>query len=315
VSIFTRPIRHEPMSSDEAVRRYVEAVRREIEPDPMFRRRLRGTVVNRFVAEREGTARPIVRPSRMGRLGRACLYASLATALSVGGVMAASETAVPGEFLYPLKRSIEEMRMEVAPAHLRDDLAVHILAERIDELGTLVASGSYDRAADLAGEVRRTVDELAAAGGGAIADERIATQMARLDEALDHAPARTRAAIERAMGGAPGLIEDPANGRGNAHGGGDGQSPSRGNGNASGPGAADRPDDDPPGQVGRSPRPEPSPKPDPSADAEAPDRTAKPDRTENPDPTAKPDRAPKPDRTPKPEPTPEPSTSPEAEEP
>ena len=111
MSLFTRrPGSHVP--PDEAMRRYVELVRRDIDPHPLFRRRLRGTVVNRFVAQREGSAvarRP--RASRMGRLGRACLYASVATAISVGGVMAASESALPGGFFYPLKLSVEDMRL------------------------------------------------------------------------------------------------------------------------------------------------------------------------------------------------------------
>ena len=297
MSIFTRPIRPEPIASDEAVRRYIEAVRREIEPDPLFRVRLRGTVLNRFVAEREGSALPTAyRPTRMGRLGRACLYASLVTALSVGGVMAASETAVPGELLYPLKRSIEGMRLEVAPAHLRDELAVYALAERIDELGQLVDDGAWALAADLAGDVRETYEELVASTSGEVVDAKFAAQLARLDEALDRAPVRARAAIERAMGGAPGLQLHAAGEPGRSQGGAD--SESRGGGSGQGGGGpangTEPPEDDPPEQAGRTPRPERSP------DA---DRSPQPDRT------------PKPRPAPKPKPTPEPSMSPHGEAP
>jgi hypothetical protein len=301
MSIFTRPIRPEPMASDEAVRRYVEAIRREIEPDPLFRRRLRGTVVNRFVAEREGTAVPAIRPSRMGRLGRACLYASLATALSVGGVMAASETAVPGEFLYPLKRSIEEMRMKVAPAQLRDDLAVHALAERIDELDQLVESGAWTLAADLAGDIRAASAELTAATGIEVIDEQVAAQLARLDATLDRAPVGARDAIERAMGGAPGPEREEAVAPGRSQGSANSQSDGGGPGNALGSGnGTDPAQNDPSGQADRTPRPEPSPDPD---------------RGNAPDGSLQPERSPKPNPTLKPKPTPMPSPSPEAETP
>jgi hypothetical protein len=53
MSLFTNPIRPAPIASDAAVRRYVDAIRRQIEPDPLYRRRLRGEVVNRFVAQQQ----------------------------------------------------------------------------------------------------------------------------------------------------------------------------------------------------------------------------------------------------------------------
>ena len=197
-------------SPDEAMRRYVQAVRTDIEPDPMFRRRLRGTVMNRFVAEREGAVDvPTPRSSRMGRLGRACLYASVATALGVGGVMAASESAIPGELLYPLKRSVEEMRATVAPAHLRDDLAVDALAERIDELSRLIENGDVARSASLSIAISATLEEIAAKGVGIDVGDRLATQLERLEGVLDTAPVRARRAVESAMSGAPGLQAEP----------------------------------------------------------------------------------------------------------
>ena len=119
---------HASLTPDELVRRYVERVRADLEPDPLFRRRLRGIVSNQFVAAREGSAIPASRPSRMGRLGRACLYASFALGISVGGVMAASRAAIPGDLLYPVKLQIEALRMEALPAEYRDDLAILALS-------------------------------------------------------------------------------------------------------------------------------------------------------------------------------------------
>ena len=162
--VFTRRVGG-GLSPDEAMRLYVEFVGAHRHPDPLFRRRLRGTVVNRFVAEREGSAVPQSRrPSRMGRLGRACLYAAVATAMSVGGVMAAAESALPGGFLYPIKRGIEDTRLRIAPAHLRDDLLTASLAERIDEMSRLVQAGDTARAAELGDTLSATSDALASAG-------------------------------------------------------------------------------------------------------------------------------------------------------
>ena len=54
MSLFNDTLRPPAILSDQAVERYLAAIRAEIEPDPFFRRRLRGQVMNRFVATREG---------------------------------------------------------------------------------------------------------------------------------------------------------------------------------------------------------------------------------------------------------------------
>jgi hypothetical protein len=206
MSLFTRRA-DSHVSPDEAMRRYIELVQRDSEPDPLFRRRLRGRVVNRFVAEREGSdveRRP--RSSRMGRLGRACLYASVATAISVGGVMAASESALPGGFFYPIKLSIEDMRLRIAPAHLRDDLLAASLAERIDEMRRLVAAGDTVRAFQLGATISATYEQILSTGDrSVIEDERLAPYVKRLDAVLDQLPVRARRAVERAMPGTLGF--------------------------------------------------------------------------------------------------------------
>ena len=136
---------------------------RQIEPDPLYRRRLRGQVVNRFVAQKRGIdLTGPRRPSRMGALGRASLYASFALAVSVTGVMAASDAAIPGDVLYPLKRGIEQMRLDVLPDEFHDELVVYALSERIDELNQLVEAGDVARASTLAGSIHDAYD----AGGG-----------------------------------------------------------------------------------------------------------------------------------------------------
>ena len=210
MSLFTNPIRPAPIASDAAIRRYIDAIRRQIEPDPLYRRRLRGEVVNRFVAQKQGVALTAVRGhSRMGALGRACLYASFALGVSVTGVMAASDAAIPGDLLYPLKRGIETVRLDVLPEQYRDELAAYALSERIGELGQLVEAGEMARASAFADSVHDAYDQAVAESDdpGALA-RRIDRQVARLEDVMSGLPAQARADIESAMVGAPGLSLD-----------------------------------------------------------------------------------------------------------
>ena len=130
------------LPTDQAVERYFVAMRVELTPDPLFRRRARGAVLNRFVAAREGIL-PAAGRRGMGRLGRAVLHASLVTAVFASSVLAASQEALPGDLLYPLKLQIEELRVHALPADLHDDLAAHVLTERIREIGALVERGEW----------------------------------------------------------------------------------------------------------------------------------------------------------------------------
>ena len=63
--------------------------------------------------------------------------------------MAASESALPGDLLYPLKLRIEQLRMAIAPAHLHDEL-VAVRARRAHRrAGRLVEAGATDEAVGL----------------------------------------------------------------------------------------------------------------------------------------------------------------------
>jgi hypothetical protein len=309
MSVMSRLPRRDPLSPDEAVRRYVEAIRSDLEPDPMFRRRLRGTVTNQFVARREGAAVPSASPlgRQMGTLGRACLYASFGLALSVGGVMAASETAIPGDLLYPLKRSIEEMRMEVAPAHLRDDLAAYELGERLDELSRLVENGAWQSAATLARSVEASYEEFVAmAGADVLEGDRLDAQLAHLVEVLESAPVGAREAIVNAMAGAPGLqLDDPGQGNaksgsGNkAQGQGDGANNGSANGAENGNGTSNGGGPDGAGAPGQAtPTPTPDSTPEPASEEDR--------QSEQAEPTPKPVPTPMAHPTPNPSPTADP---------
>jgi len=205
MSLFRSSLRPPAVLSDKAVERYVAALRVSADPDPAFRRRLRGAVLTQYVAAREPTVAGLA-PRTMGRLGRAVLYASFALAVSVTGVMAASEAAVPGDALYPLKRAIEEMRVEVLPAQFHDDLAGYELNERLSELLVLANRGDE--------EVALLAKQVAAEYGSVIADA-VADEgsLERRNDVLTSLVARlpdeARAAIDHAILAARGTPGGP----------------------------------------------------------------------------------------------------------
>jgi hypothetical protein len=275
MSLFQRPIHPPAILSDRAVERYLEAVRAELSVDPLFRRRLRGNVVNRFVAEREGRTAAAPR-RRMGALGRAVLYATFALSVSVSSAMAASQGAAPGDALYPLKIQIERLRLQALPDHLHDDLAAHSLGERIHELGMLAERGDWARvtaqAAAVEFEYRHFLDTTRAEGSS----DRYLLVLTAL---LDRLPDRAQLAIENVLDGveaaADGVTPD-ADGKGRGSG---SANDGRGAGGApgNGPRATDPATSEPTPKPTRSDRPDPTPRasksPRPSADAAVPAAT------------------------------------------
>jgi len=127
---------------DDPMLRRLERSAAQLDPDPLYRRRLRGDVLNRYVAAREGLG---VRRStrRSGALGRAVLYSSVALALSVTAAGAASQGALPGDVLYPMKRELEEVRLRIAPSWVRGDLLAAALIARLDEVEQLARADRW----------------------------------------------------------------------------------------------------------------------------------------------------------------------------
>ncbi len=167
-----------------------------LDPDPLFRRRLRGRILNQHVAVHEGLVAAPPAP-RMGRLGRGVLVGSLALALSVGGVGAASQSALPGDSLYPIKLELEAIRMAVAPASMRASLRLAAFDERLEEVERLAAA---DRWSDLAA----AADAVGAARGELIAapadvDAGVHRHAAVLQELLSGAPEAGRPGLQRAL--------------------------------------------------------------------------------------------------------------------
>lgn len=269
MSLFRQTLRPPSSVSEDAVARYVAAIRAELEPDPLFERRLRGRVVNQYVALREGIG--VAHPHRreMGKLGRAVLYASLTFAVSVTGVMAASQEALPGDALYPLKRQVERLRHEVLPPHLRDDLVAIELAERIHELDALTRSGRTDAIAGVVEAIEADYAALAVLDPDAA--DLLSARIAVLDVLVDRLPGPARDAVEAVIagvdaaqesGGNPGgANNDGSNPNGTTNAGGasnDGTS-----GNAAPSAGTTRADAsaEPTPRATRAPRPDPTPRP------------------------------------------------------
>jgi Domain of unknown function (DUF5667) len=204
MSAFLRQARHPSLSAEDAVRRYVEAVRRDIEPDPLFHRRLRSDVMNAWVATREGIGQPPRRRrlgNPLGALGRACLLASIGLCASLATVMAASSQALPGEPLYEVKLRVEELRVELLPSHFQEELAVTVLVERIGEMERLAASGANAEAAALLPAIQRqyaALERLLAARGSEASDL-VASRLTVVARLVDALPSGLRARVSELM--------------------------------------------------------------------------------------------------------------------
>ncbi|HYI66734.1 MAG TPA: hypothetical protein VEW95_07425 [Candidatus Limnocylindrales bacterium] len=284
MSLFNRAIRPPPTLSDEAIERYLAALHDASEPDPLFRRRLRSDVVNQFVAAREGIGRPVrigIGRRQMGRVGRACLYASFTLGVSAASVMAASQEALPGEALYPLKQRIEELRWDILPGQLHGELAAYALGERIEEMARLADAGQLDLAIAMAPAIDREYERLVALGQ--TDDEARAARIERhllvLEGLLDKLPANAQAAVENVIERTPGLGQgaDAGSNPGNAG----GPGPAAG-GTGSGPEATVKPTS--------TPKPDATPKPDPTP---RPEPTVRPTPTPRTDPAGRPERPPR----------------------
>jgi hypothetical protein len=141
------------VQADDPIARMIARTTGRVRPERYYRRRLRGRIVNQFVAMREGLVPAPARYSHTGRIGRSVLYASVGVALSVSAVGAASTSSLPGDPLYAMKRQIEQVRMEIAPPSVKPDLAEMALEERLSEVEQLAQAGRWDLVAAAAPQV------------------------------------------------------------------------------------------------------------------------------------------------------------------
>jgi hypothetical protein len=211
--------RHPISPDDPLVHRLTETLGR-LQPDPLFRRRLRGEVVNRFLAASEArAARSRRRRGEMGRLGRAVLYASFALVLSVTAVGAAAQQSLPGDALYGVKLRLEALRVQIAPPSMRPQLAAMALDQRLEEVEQLATRGDWRGVQAASGLVDQAASDLAAydPGPGVSGLLDVERHTAVLDRLAADAPPAARHGLEQAIA-ASSAATDHARGNGNGNG-------------------------------------------------------------------------------------------------
>ncbi len=204
---------------DDPVARLVARTTGRLRPATTYRRRLRGHVVNQYVAMREGLAPVRPRQREMGRIGRAVLYASLGLAVSVTAVGAASQGSLPGDALYPVKRQIEEVRLEIAPAWARPTLVAMLLDERLSEVEQLARKGEWDRVSAAGAGVEAAEAALSAVAGAVPhrQEQALARHTDVLSALLAAAPVSAQPGLEHALAASSKAAAAMAQGTG-AHG-------------------------------------------------------------------------------------------------
>ena len=257
--------RSPPVRPDDPVARLVARSSGRLRPNPAYRRRLRGRVMNQYVAIREGLLLPAPR-QRMTSIGRAVLYSSFALAVSVTTVGAASTSSLPGDPLYPVKRQIEQVRIDIAPDWVQPTLLAMALDNRLSEVEALAQAGRWALVPGAVGEVARAEGALSGAQG-AIAPselERLSRHASVLAALIESAPTSARAGLERAMAASRGASTSHAGG-GGANGNASGNAGSPGSSGTSGGASGAKPSPAPVGAPSKAPKPTAPPKPTPSA--------------------------------------------------
>ena len=189
-----------PEPPDESTVARLRAVMAELDPDPLFRRRLRGRLLNNYVAVHEGMRPAPTSASRTGMVRRAALYAALTVAVGATAVGAASRNALPGDPLYGAKMAIEQLQMELAPAGVKPALQAASAEERLDELAQLAARGDWTHAAASTRQVAAELQGIQAAGGAPTGEQdQIAHRLAVLTAVFEAAPPAARDGLQRAI--------------------------------------------------------------------------------------------------------------------
>jgi hypothetical protein len=277
-------------TADDPISRMIARTAGRIQPERAYRWRLRGRLVNQYVAVREGLEPAAPRhPAGMGNLGRAVLFASVGLAISVSAVGAASTSALPGDPLYAVKRQVEELRMEIAPPSVRPALAATALEERLSEVEQLAAAGDWSRVAQGEAEVDGAVATLQGLGAPLTAEQvaDITHHTQVLTALLARAPAAAQPGLERALLASAGVAANTNAGkhlgRGSNNGGGSGSGTSDGSGAASGASGANPGGGKPTGDEGGS---SPTPSPSQAPESQPPDPHDSPAPHPSPRPAA-----------------------------
>lgn len=205
MALVDRILRRPPVvPPDEPLARMLERLAHDLEPDPLYRRQLRGETLNRYVAAREGMdlpARARAGARRMTPIGRAVLFTSVVMAAGAASVSATSQTAMPGDALYPLKLRIEELRIEVAPGDLKDELVVASLDARLAEIRILADRGDWAAAQGVAAQatvIAAALESMVPRTSPA-AEIALSHDVAVLEAIVADAPAAAVPALQRAL--------------------------------------------------------------------------------------------------------------------
>jgi hypothetical protein len=194
-----------------------------------------------------------------------------------------------------MKRQIEDLRVQVLPAELHDDLAAYALAERIDELGRLAERGDWARVETLATTVEHDFGAFVVDAAGADSADKYLTVLTALLERLpERLPEPAQDAIERVINrasGTPATRSEPGTRGGGrpatSTGGGRGSTPAAGGGpsdNANGGRGTDVQTETPEPKPTKSPKPDPTHKPaNPNAGPDAPSSSQDPDHDDGDD--------------------------------
>jgi hypothetical protein len=274
---------------DDPIARLVARTTAQLRPNPAYQRRLRGRVMNQYVAMREGLMPvPVGTAQReMGRIGRSVLYASFGLALSATAVAAASTQSLPGDTLYPVKLQIEQVRINIAPASVKPALAAAALDERLSEVEELATAGRWSLVPLAAKGASDAEATLIAMGGtpSKQAAQGLARHKQVLAMLLAAAPPSARSGLALALAASDPAVTGHANGNGsgaiNGNAGGNDNDLARGHqgngtpggtgGNGGGGASASSapgepsPSDQPTPQPTHSPQPHPSHSDHPSA--------------------------------------------------
>ncbi len=101
----------------------------------------------------------------MWRRGVALLLASfIVGVLLLGSAASASASSMPGDFLYPVKRATEQVRLALAPDEQQVDLHLEFARQRLQELRVLADRGelSEDLLAEISDETALMLDRIPA---------------------------------------------------------------------------------------------------------------------------------------------------------
>jgi hypothetical protein len=142
---------------------------------------------------------PSPRPLRILRPAYVFAAVVLAILMSLGSTAAfASESALPGDALYPMKRGLETARLALASAAGHDELAVSFADRRLSEIEALAAKGRWNDLAGALATYPSVIDGLDALDP-TVVDVHLERHLEVLEGVLTRAPEAAKPGLTRAI--------------------------------------------------------------------------------------------------------------------